>query len=75
MTGSGRFGLWLLAAFASGALTVTAVAEEPHLAQALGALQDAHDSLSATRDNKGGHPAAAMALIEKAEAEIRAVAQ
>lgn len=75
MTGSGRFRYWLLAAFASGAFTATALAEAPHLARALDALQAAHDDLSQTRDNKGGHPAAAMALVEKAEAEIKAVGQ
>ena len=75
MGGSWRFGLMLVAACAAGALAVTAVAAEPHLAQALSALQDAHDSLSATRNNKGGHPQKAMALIEQAEAELRAVAQ
>jgi hypothetical protein len=75
MTGRGRFGFWLVAAFALGGLTVTAMAEEPHLARALGALQDAHDDLSQTRENKGGNPSAAMALIEKAEAEIKAVGQ
>ncbi len=69
-----RFGLTLLIAFAAGGLAVTAAAEEPHLAQALSALDDAHGYLSETRDNKGGHPQKAMALIEQAEAEIRAVA-
>jgi hypothetical protein len=73
MTGCWRFGLTVTIAFAAGAVAVTAVAEEPHLAQALSALQDAHDSLSETHDNKGGHPQKAMALIEQAEAQISAV--
>lgn len=74
MRGRWRFGLMVMVAFSAGALAVTAVAQEPHLAQALSALQDAHGFLSETRDNKGGHPTKAMALIEQAEAEIRAVA-
>ncbi|MCB8875237.1 hypothetical protein [Acidisoma silvae] len=73
MTG-GRFGLWVAVAFATGALTATAIAEEPHLVTAMNALTHAHDALAATRDNKGGHPAAAQALIAKAQAEIQAVA-
>jgi hypothetical protein len=75
MTGKRRFGLWVMVAFAAGAATVTAVAEEPHLAGALSSLQEARDDLSLTHDNKDGHPQAAMALIDKAVAEIRAVGQ
>ena len=75
MTGMGkRFGLLMMVAFAAGAGTAAAAAEAPHLAQALTALQEARGYLSDTRDNKGVHPAAAMALIDRAEAEIRAVA-
>ncbi|MBW4024723.1 MAG: hypothetical protein HIU92_16625 [Proteobacteria bacterium] len=73
MTGRWRFTCLLAVAFAAGGLAVTAAAEEPHLAQALTALQDAHGYLAQTRDNKGGHPQKAMALIEQAEAELRAV--
>jgi hypothetical protein len=61
-------------AFAAGGVAVTAVAEEPHLAQALSALSDANGYLSETTNNKGGHPQKAIALIAQAEAEIRAVA-
>jgi len=60
-------------AFAGGGLAVTALAEEPHLAQALSALSDASGLLAQTSDNKGGHPAKAIALIAQAEAQIRAV--
>jgi hypothetical protein len=80
MTGMGktgiskRFGLLLMVAFAAGAGTVAAEAEAPHLTEALTALQHARGYLSETRDNKGGHPAAAIAFIDRAEAEIRAVA-
>jgi len=69
-----RFGLMMTVAAAAGGLAVTAVAEEPHLAQALAALDDANGYLSQTSNNKGGHPQKAMALIAQAEAEIRAVA-
>jgi hypothetical protein len=65
----------MLVAFALGGLGATAVAEESHVAQALAALDDAHDALAATRDNKGGHPAAAIALIARAKTELSAVAQ
>ncbi len=73
MAGGWRFVLILAVAFAAGGFAVTAVAEAPHLAQALSALDDAHGYLAETSDNKGGHPRKAMALIERAEAEIRAV--
>jgi hypothetical protein len=73
MAGGWRFVLMLAVAFAAGGAAVTAVAEEPHLAQALSALDDAHGYLAETSDNKGGHPQKAMALIEQAEAEVRAV--
>lgn len=74
MTGR-RFGLWVIAAFAGGAATVTAMAQEPHLASALSSLGIARDQLALTRDNKDGHPQAAIALIDKAVAEIRAAGQ
>ncbi len=73
MAGRWRFVLTMMAAFAAGGVAVTAVAEEPYLAQALSALSDARSYLSETSGNKGGHPQKAMALIAKAEAEIRAV--
>ena len=72
MTGV-RFGLWVVVALAAGALTASAIAEEPHLATAMAALGRAHDALELTTDNKVGHPAAALALIAKAQAEIQAV--
>ena len=74
MGGRWRFGLTMMVAFAAGGLAVTAVAEEPHLAGALAALDDANGYLSQTSGNKGGHPQKAMALVAQAEAEIRAVA-
>jgi thioredoxin reductase len=74
MAGMWRFGLMMAVAAAAGGMAVTAVAEEPQLAHALSALDDARGYLSQTSDNKGGHPQKAMALIAQAEAEIRAVA-
>ena len=73
MTSRWRFASVLGAAFMAGGLTVSAVAEEPHLARALSALRDANTYLTETQNNKGGHPQKAMALIAQAEAEIRAV--
>jgi hypothetical protein len=75
MAGMWRLGLTIMVAFAAGGLAMTALAEEPHLAQALASLSDASGYLSETSGNKGGHPQKAMALIAEAEAEIRAVAQ
>jgi hypothetical protein len=75
MAGGWRFAFTMGVAFLAGGLAVTAVAEEPHLAQALSALSDANGYLSETSNNKGGHPQKAMALIAQAEAEIRAVGQ
>jgi hypothetical protein len=63
----------MAAAFAIGGLAVTAVAEESHVAQALTALTAARTALTATRDNKGGHPTKAVALIAQAQAELQAV--
>jgi hypothetical protein len=74
MARRGRFGLMMMVAFAAGGLAVTAVADEPQLAQALSALSDARGYLAETSDNKGGHPQKAMALIAQAQTEIRAVA-
>jgi hypothetical protein len=65
--------LMVIGAFAGGGLAVTAVADEPQLAQALSALNDASGFLAQTSDNKGGHPQKAIALIAQAEAQIRAV--
>ncbi len=73
MTGRWRFACMMGMAFMAGGLAVTAVAAAPQLVQALSALQDAHGYLAETTDNKGSHPQRAMALIEQAEAEIRAV--
>lgn len=75
MTGMPRFGLLVMAAFAAGAATVSAMAEQPSLARALSSLGTARDQLAVTHDNKDGHPAAAIALIDRAIAEIRAVGQ
>jgi hypothetical protein len=73
MAGGWRFAIVMGVAFAAGGIAVTAAAEAPPLAQALSALDDAHGYLSETTNNKGGHPQKAMALIEQAEAELRAV--
>ena len=74
MGGRWRFALTMVVALVAGGFAVTAVAEQPQLAQALSALSDANGYLSETTDNKGGHPQKAMALIARAKAEIRAVA-
>jgi outer membrane lipoprotein-sorting protein len=75
MSFSWRFACLLAAACLAGGLAVTAAAAQPQLAEALSALSDASGYLAQTSDNKGGHPQKAMALIAKAEAEIRAAMQ
>lgn len=72
-SGTGWLYAALLVAFAAGAGGTAAIAGEPYLAQATAALQQARGYLSATHDNKNGYPKEAIAAIDRAEAEIRAV--
>ena len=72
--GGWKLAMGMTAAFTFGGLAV-AVAEESHVAQALAALSTAQTALSATRDNKGGHPAHALALVQQARAELQAIGQ
>jgi len=45
---------------------------QPHMQAALAAAQSAQRSLKKARGNKGGHRAAALGLLAKAEREITA---
>jgi len=54
-------------AFAAGTY-----AAQPHMDNALAALQTAKSELQAAEANKGGHRVNAMRLIDQAMAEVRA---
>jgi hypothetical protein len=56
------------AAFAGG----IAVAAQPHMDNALAALQTARNELQVAEANKGGHRVNAMRLIDQAINEVRA---
>jgi hypothetical protein len=49
-----------------------AIAAQPHMDNALGALQTAHNELQIAESNKGGNRVAAMCLIDPAMGEVRA---
>jgi len=54
--------------FASGCV----VAAQPHMQNALGALQNARSELQVAEANKGGHRVAALRLINEAIGEVQA---
>jgi hypothetical protein len=58
----------------SGAACYTqpAVAAQPHMQEALDALQDAERELLAATDDKGGHRVQALELVRKAMAQVKA---
>jgi hypothetical protein len=49
-----------------------AVAAQPHMDNALGALQTARGELQVAEANKGGHRVAAIRLVDEAIGEVRA---
>jgi hypothetical protein len=49
-----------------------AYAAQPHLENALGALQNARHELQVAEHNKGGHRATALRLVDEAIGEVRA---
>jgi hypothetical protein len=49
-----------------------AVAAQPHMDNALSALQTARNELQIAESNKGGHRVTAMRLIDQAIGEVRA---
>ena len=49
-----------------------AVAAQPHMDNALGALQTARSELQVAEANKGGHRVNAIRLVDQAIAEVRA---
>jgi len=59
-----------LASFAGGC--VVAAPPQPHMYNALGALQNARSELQAAEANKGGHRVTAIRLINEAINEVQA---
>ena len=49
-----------------------AVAAQPHMDNALGALQTARNELQVAEANKGGHRVTAIRLVDQAIGEVRA---
>ena len=69
------------AAFAAGVLALTMAAgygvgvaegSQPHMQSALASLQSAKVELQVAEENKGGHRANALALVNQAIGEVRA---
>lgn len=61
-------GLALAIVFTTGVV----VGAQPHMQNALGALQNASSQLQQASANKGGHRERAMELVNQAMAEVRA---
>lgn len=61
-------GLSLAAMFSAGIV----VGAQPHMQNALGALQNARSQLQQADHNKGGHRVRAIELIDQAIAEVQA---
>lgn len=59
------------AAFCAG-LAAQASADQPYMQEALSELGRAHATLEAGSTDKGGHRVRAIALVQRAEAEVRA---
>jgi hypothetical protein len=57
---------------ATGVFVGQAMADQPHMQNAINALQNARSELVAANPDKGGHRAKAMALVDEAIAQTRA---
>ena len=64
-------GALALATTVSGFFAGFAYAKQPHMENAIVHLQNAKSELLAATDNKGGHKAKAVELIEQAAAAVR----
>jgi hypothetical protein len=69
-----RFGIpaLVLSAFLGSAVTGIAVANQPHMKNALNALYTAQSELRAANDNKGGHRNNALGYVQSAINETKA---
>ena len=61
----------LAAAMTVGVFVGVAVADQPHMHNALDALRNARAELIASTANKGGHRAAAIRLVDQAITETQ----
>ncbi len=68
LTGIAAMATIALVSFAGGCV----VAAQPHMYNALGALQNAKAELQVAEANKGGHRVNAMRLIDSAIGEVQA---
>jgi hypothetical protein len=57
---------------ATGVLVGQATAAQPHMQNAISALQNARAELAAATPDKGGHRVKAMALTDEAIAQVKA---
>ncbi len=62
----------LAAALVSGIVIGQATADQPHMQNALDALQRAKSELTIAQPDKGGHRLAAIAAVDRAITETRA---
>jgi len=58
--------------FLIGLVSGQALAGQPHMRNALNALNNAADQLQRAEADKGGHRAKAIALVGQAQAEVQA---
>jgi hypothetical protein len=65
-------GFAAVAAVAVAAFAAGTFAAQPHMDNALAALQTARSELQVAEANKGGHRANAIRLVDQAMAEVRA---
>jgi hypothetical protein len=62
----------LSAMLVSGVFIGQAMADQPHMQNALNALQSARSQLVASAADKGGHRVKAMALVDEAIVQVKA---
>ncbi|MDI4665091.1 hypothetical protein K9U40_12240 [Xanthobacter autotrophicus] len=66
------FAAGAVVALASSGLIQSALANQPNMWRAMGALQNARAALMEAEPNKGGHRERAIELVDQAIAETRA---
>ena len=68
----GLAGMAMVAVVAAASFVAGSYAAQPHLQNALSALQGARSELQVAEDNKGGHRVTAIRLVDEAINEVRA---
>jgi hypothetical protein len=66
-----KIALLVSEAFALGCGLTMAIAYQPHMQNALAALQNARTELAAAEPNKGGHRERAIELVDKAIDQVQ----